>query len=515
MKKKSLLISMIALLAAAISCSDGEGGLTPIPIPEPEPEEDYSEEKYAGGVNGTVFNATARAYKQPIDAINADATLFRQFMRGEEIAGKSFVSAEETGYSGLGPVYIRKSCVACHPSYGGHSKRVDKFDTSDSRNGYLLMIYDPASPNLALASEYFTGMTQTRAVPPFKAPIDESGINLRWETYVDEHGNKYEDGTPYSAGTEYEGTLIYPIIEVAQEAILFKDFDMSKHAASIEATIGIYGVGLLDAISDEDLRAQYEEEQARGYAQGIIGADIDETGLNPYFPGKHPGRFTYLCTRATLDNGPGANALWNITNVTRPDRTYHYITGKYAEEMAGDAEVQAALGLTQDDIFSYLMSKELTPEMTMEDFDAFMVWHRGIAVPAARNLADPAVQRGRELFYETGCTACHRPSWTTRANYTPLPALSNQKIYPYTDLLRHDLDMKEPGRARVCRTTPLWGRGLLMVTSGHTDMLHDLRARNYEEAILWHGGEAKELKEAFRKMPGEDREALIKFLGSI
>ncbi|MDR1557330.1 MAG: hypothetical protein LBS88_09935 [Tannerellaceae bacterium] len=512
MKKSVLVFSMMVSLIAATSCSDGGDDKL---VPVPDDEKEYSEEWYAGGVNGTVFNATARAYKQPVEPINADPLLYRQFMRGEEIAGKSFVSAGETGYSGLGPVYIRKSCIACHPSYGGHSKRVDVFDTSDSRNGYLLMIYDPASPTLALASKYFTGMTQTRAVPPFKAPIDESGVTIQWMPYVDEYGNKYEDGTAYSAGTEYEGTLIYPIVEVAQEAILFEDFDMSKHAASIEATIGIYGVGLLDAISDEDLRAQWQEEQNRGYASGLIGADIDETGLNPYFPGKHPGRFTYLCTRATLDNGPGANALWNITNVTRPDRTYHYITEEYARVMSHDADVQAALGLTQETIFDNLMSKSLKAEMTTEDFEAFMVWHRGIAVPAARNLDDETVQRGRELFYETGCKDCHRPSWTTRADYTPLPALSNQKIYPYTDLLRHDLEMKEPGRARVCRTTPLWGRGLLTVTSGHTDMLHDLRARNYEEAILWHGGEAKKPKEDFRKMPKADREALIKFLQSI
>jgi hypothetical protein len=503
-------------MAAATACSDGEDRLEPVPEPEEKPNgEDYSEEWFAGGVNGTVFNATERAYKQPVDAINADANLFRQFMRGEEIAGKSFVSTPGTGYSGLGPVYIRKSCVACHPTYGGHSKRVETFDTSDSRNGYLLMIYDPSSPTLALASKYFTGMTQTRAVPPFKAPIEESGVHLLWKEYTDEHGNTYPDGTPYSAGQAYEGTLIYPVVEVEQAAILFRDFDMSKHAASIEATIGIYGTGLLDAISDEDLREQYRVEQERGYASGLIGADIDETGLNPYFPGKHPGRFTYLCTRATLDNGPGANALWNITNVTRPDRTYHYITEEYARVMSEDAEVQASLGLTRDSLLSYLTSRSLPSEMTTEDFEAFMVWHRGLAVPAARNLDDAEVQRGRTLFYDTGCTACHRPQWTTRANYTPLPALSNQTIYPYTDLLRHDLDMKEPGRARICRTTPLWGRGLLPLTSGHSDMLHDLRARNYEEAILWHGGEAKELKETFRNMPKEDRSALIRFLESI
>jgi CxxC motif-containing protein (DUF1111 family) len=153
--------------------------------------------------------------------------------------------------------------------------------------------------------------------------------------------------------------------------------------------------------------------------------------------------------------------------------------------------------------------------MSQEDYDAFMVWHRGLAVPAARNLDDPKVKRGKELFAEAGCIACHRPSWTTRDNYKPMTAISNQKIFPYTDLLRHDLDMVEPGRAKVCRTTPLWGRGLMQVVSGHNDMLHDLRARNYEEAILWHGGQAKHSKDKFRNMTKEDREALIKFLEAV
>ncbi|KAA6328272.1 hypothetical protein EZS27_022819 [termite gut metagenome] len=501
MKKYGTIFWTILSLIVTIACADDN---------EPNDSnkvKEYGEEWYAGGVNGTVFNATSNAYSQSMPAIDADPILYKQFMRGEQIFEKSFVSTEGMGYSGLGPVYIRKSCIACHPSYGGRSKRVDKFDTSDSRNGYLLMIYDPASPTLALASKYFTGMTQTKAVPPFKSPINESGINLEWLPYTDEYGNTYPDGTTYS--------LIYPKVTIAQDAILFEDFDMNRHAASIEGTIGIYGTGLLDAISDEDLRAQHQAEQDRGYAKGIIGADIDETGLNPYYPGIHPGRFTYLCTRATLDNGPGSNAIWNITNVTRPDRRYHYITEEYAKVMSKDPEVQSALGKSEEEVLSYLMSKELTPEMTKEDYDAFMVWHRGLAVPAARNPDDKTVQRGKALFNDMGCTACHRPSWTTRSNYLPFPALSNQKIYPYTDLLRHDLDLKEPGRVKVCRTTPLWGRGLMPVTSGYTDMLHDLRARNYEEAILWHGGEAKQPKEKFRALPKEDREALIKFLQSV
>ncbi|KAA6333273.1 hypothetical protein EZS27_018293 [termite gut metagenome] len=501
MKKYGTIFGTILSLIVTAACADDNNKPD-----DSDKVKEYGEEWYAGGVNGTVFNATSNAYSQSMPAVDADPALYKQFMRGEQIFEKSFVSTEGMGYSGLGPVYIRKSCIACHPSYGGRSKRVDKFDTSDSRNGYLLMIYDPESPTLALASKYFTGMTQTNAVPPFKSPINEAGIKLKWRVYDDGH-NQFDDGTPYE--------LIYPEVTIEPNAILFKDFDMDKHAASIEGTIGIYGTGLLDAISDEDLRAQHQAEQDRGYASGVIGADIDETGLNPYYPGKHPGRFTYLCTRATLDNGPGSNAIWNITNVTRPDRQYHYITDEYAKVSSQDPDIQQALGQSEEEIYTYLMSRELKPEMTMEDYNAFMVWHRGLAVPAARNLDDKTVQHGKALFQELGCAACHRPSWTTRSEYKPLPALSNQKIYPYTDLLRHDLDLYEPGRVKVCRTTPLWGRGLMPVTSGYTDMLHDLRARNYEEAILWHGGEAKQPKEKFRALSKEDREALVKFLQSI
>ncbi len=513
MNKNYIKIIVVALSLIISACAKDDNG-NPSPTPKPTAEE-YDGQWYPGGIAGTVFNATSRAYRQPVDAINQNKELYRQFMRGEEMFAKSFVSTEGMAYSGLGPVYIRKSCIACHPSYGGRSKRVDRYDSNDSQNGYLMMIYDPTKPGNPLATKYFTGMTQTRAISPFKPPIDESGITLTWMPYTDEYGNKYADGTSYSSGMSYEGTLIYPVVTISQDAILFSDFDMSAHRAAIEATIGIYGTGLLDAISDEDLRAEHAAQQTRGYAMGVIGADIDETGLNPYYPGTHPGRFTYLCTRATLDNGPGANALWNITNVTRPDRRYNYITEEYARVTSKDLDVQTALGKTEAEIFTDLMSKNLNPEMTQDDYDAFMVWHRGLAVPAARNLNDSQVQRGRELFNQAGCNACHKPSWTTRDNYKPMPELSSQKIWPYSDLLRHDLGMIEPGRAQVCRTTPLWGRGLMKTTSGHTDMLHDLRARNYEEAIVWHGGEAKQSKEKFRNMSKDDREALIKFLESI
>jgi CxxC motif-containing protein (DUF1111 family) len=185
--------------------------------------------------------------------------------------------------------------------------------------------------------------------------------------------------------------------------------------------------------------------------------------------------------------------------------------------------VQQALGWTEKQIYDYLMSQDLDVELSQEDYDDFMIWHRGLAVPAARDLDNAEVQRGRTLFYEMGCTVCHKPSWTTGDdNYTgdkylvkKLPRYPHQKIWPYTDLLSHNLDMKNPGLRQWCRTTPLWGRGLSKKASGHEDRLHDCRARNEIEAIMWHGGDAKRAVESFRKLSKEDRNAVVKFLQAI
>ena len=111
--------------------------------------------------------------------------------------------------------------------------------------------------------------------------------------------------------------------------------------------------------------------------------------------------------------------------------------------------------------------------MSDQDYIDLMVWHRGLAVPAARNVDDEEVLRGKELFEQLNCTYCHKPSWTTgddeirdparfftgdKANQ--LPRYPHQKIWPYTDMIQHKLHMQNDIRTGWCRTTPLWGRGL-------------------------------------------------------
>jgi CxxC motif-containing protein (DUF1111 family) len=146
---------------------------------------------------------------------------------------------------------------------------------------------------------------------------------------------------------------------------------------------------------------------------------------------------------------------------------------------------------------------------------------QALAVPARRNASDPVVKRGESLFAQAQCSICHVPQLRTG----PKPALraaADLVIHPYTDLLLHDMgegladgrpDFEADGRE--WRTAPLWGIGLLQVVNGHSELLHDGRARNVTEAILWHDGEARPAREAFRAMSKAERTALVKFVESL
>ena len=144
-----------------------------------------------------------------------------------------------------------------------------------------------------------------------------------------------------------------------------------------------------------------------------------------------------------------------------------------------------------------------------------------LGVPARRNLDDPQALHGEWLFHAIGCDGCHVSTLTTGV-LPGVPAVSNQKIHPYTDLLLHDMgsalaDNRPDFRAsgREFRTPPLWGIGLVQIVNGHTYFLHDGRARNLLEAVLWHGGEGRNARERFKSLSASDRKALIAFLNSL
>lgn len=519
-----------------------------------------ADEWYPGGELGTTLNVSEGCYEDETPA-TTNMGLTDQFNRGEMFFERN-VTIDTPPFNGLGPASVRKSCIDCHPGYG-HGKRQDSYKAGFG-NGYLLVIYHPddgANSNDGPYISEVTGMPQTQAVSPFLPPVDEDKITITWKNVT-----AMESGlsmTFPNGGDSYE--LIYP--EVTIDPSAFNTYPVpTNYAVRLESTIGIIGTGLIDAIPDDSLKKQYEltarysevnpamwDKEANDWASTAYytnwtspGALADGTAVT----GKIK-RYTYALTRASLQDGAGANAMWNIPNVSRPDRPKLYTTQAWANAMSMNADVISAIkrdptspyyadGTDEGiaDAVKNLLSPNtnqfdnkwhnFTPDMSTDNFYAFMVWHRGLSIPRARNLNDPDVQRGKKLFMEMGCATCHRPSWTTGDdNYwtpdvikgRPLPKYPKQKIYPYSDFVQHKLYMANDIHGSWCRTTPLWGRGLSLINTGAEDRLHDCRARNEVEAIMWHcyskKSQAYDSAYKFYNLPKADRDAVVKFLRSI
>lgn len=541
-------ISSMILCVGLVSCSDNEE-LTIEGTAEAETT--VPEWYYTGGQLGTSYLATYNAYEQPSQAVE-NAGMHQSFKNGEALFEKSFMSNTEGVRKGLGPLYVRNSCIHCHPGYG-HGKRIDAgpFKTTDIGNGCLLVVYTLDDDSYV---PWLAGMPQSHAVAPFKDPLDESMINVAWLDFTDEWGNKFPDGETYE--------LQYPEVTMPKEAVyvVTQGYQIPKdYVVKLESTIGIYGTGLLDAITDDDLKAEYTKQEQDGYMVNGLNTAIFQNGewVKQYGNTtqgdgtKYPLRYTYALSRGPLQDAAGANAIWNITNVTRSDRRYHYLDagGTYAEYASKDPDIQEGFeeyiskidpdqeheswwtGTIEERIKAYLTAKDLPIEMSDEEYIDLMVWHRGLAVPAARNVNDEDVLKGKKLFEEIGCAYCHRPSWTTGADdirdpakfFTgndQLPRYPYQTIWPYSDMIQHKLHMVNDIRTGWCRTTPLWGRGLHQKCTGSVtaDRLHDCRARTVIEAIMWHGNansDARATVEKFRELSKSERDAVVKFIDSI
>lgn len=577
----SRILSICMLAVGTLSSCHDDEGIAPIST---NGEDDYKyvgeavkgfdkSEWFPGGELGTTQNTGATCYTDEAPAVNV-AGLYNAFKSGEFFFERNFVEKSSTkDLMGLGPAYVRQSCVACHPNYG-HGARKSRYNADDMGNGYLLVIYHPTDGDNGDDGPYIsevTGMPQTRATSPFLPPVEESGISIEWKTLSGMMPSGLS-ATQFPDGERYE--LIYPEVNIAQSAFNTSPLP-TNYTVRLESTIGLYGTGLLDAIPEDSIKKEYQRQAASAMARGDNVSDM----LNPAFwdssrndwagdpsLGKANGawylladgtmkvkRFTYAMTRASLQDGAGANAIWNIPNVSRSDRHFLYTTTAWATAMSENPSVISAIKAdpsspyyndgTDEGIAAAVKTlldpktdqfdnayHNFSPEMTDNNFWQYMVWHRGLAVPRARDLNDATVQRGKEVFRQIGCAECHRAQWHTgkddywapapiTSNGLSLPVFPNQTIYPYTDMIQHRLYMKNGIHGSWCRTTPLWGRGLSAINTGAEDRLHDCRARNEIEAIMWHAyGENSDALwsvKMFYNLPKSDRDAVVKFLRSI
>lgn len=226
-----------------------------------------------------------------------------------------------------------------------------------------------------------------------------------------------------------------------------------------------------------------------------------------------------------------ANKVWDVEKNDFSIGRFGWKAGQPNLMQQNAAAFNGDIGLT-----SHLFSKENCtskqsicsdlpnggePEVSQNILDFVEFYSQHLAVPIRRNMKEPQVIRGQEIFASSGCESCHKTNVTT-AKRPDLPALSEQLIHPYTDLLLHDMgeglaDNRPEylANGREWRTAPLWGIGYTEEVNGHTYFLHDGRARNLMEAVLWHGGEAESAKQNVLALDKKDRDALIAFLNSL
>jgi CxxC motif-containing protein (DUF1111 family) len=263
------------------------------------------------------------------------------------------------------------------------------------------------------------------------------------------------------------------------------------------------GLGLLEAVADEDLLAHADPDDADG--DGISG---------------RPNRVW----SAEQGRGMLSRFGWKAGEPTLNEQSSHAMAGDVG---IGNPIAPAAWG----DCTAAQTACRAAPngnssqyddlEAPREVMDRILFYARNLAVPVRRAADDPTVLRGKQLFYQAGCIGCHVPKLATRRDWA-VAELAGQLIWPYTDLLLHDMgeglaDHRPEGMAdgREWRTPPLWGIGLTETVNGHTYFLHDGRARSLSEAILWHGGEAQAARDGFAAMSKADRDATLAFLNSL
>ena len=307
LQKSSLLFLIGAFML--VSCSDDNKNESLGELKEEENQfgvgnEVFSaEEWYPGGTLGT----TEKASYSAIAPGAAAAGLEMSFNKGEDFFEHLYTYTDEPR-KGLGPAWVRSSCIHCHPSYG-HGKRQTEYRANTIGNGYLLVIYHPNEAftedgvrYTTAPSSYIsevTGMPQTKAMHPFKAPIDENQISITWKNVE----GTMPSGLPlhFPDGETYE--LIYPEVNIPVTAFNTNP-KPTNYEVRLESTIGIYGTGLLDAISTEDMKAQYAKE-ARFVKlnPAMWDAENNDWATSAYYTladgTKAIKKFTYAMTRAS------------------------------------------------------------------------------------------------------------------------------------------------------------------------------------------------------------------------
>ena len=427
------------------------------------------------GGAATVATQSEEAYQQPAPFLNAGE--IEQFTAGRKGFAQHWVVAPSIlGLWGRGPTSNAEACTDCHEN-GGRGRA--PLDSTEPMRSMLVRLSIPGAdvhggPNPhpiygdQLQNEGILGR-----VPP------EGDPRVVWAT----HSVTVADGES---------------VQLRAPALEFQNLNFGPLGAQVmtspRVAPALVGVGLLDAVAEDNIRSLAADQHRHGL-RGRVNVVWDVIKNREAL-----GRFGYKANQPSVEQQIflAYHADLGVTSRWFPEENCTAVQLECLAEPPGGH-----------------------PELPQEFVEPVLFYARALAAPARRNLDDPRVKRGEALFHLAGCDGCHAPTLET-GDYTALPALSHQTIHPYTDLLLHDMgDGLADGRpdfragGRDWRTAPLWGLGLSRTVNGNDSFLHDGRARNLTEAVLWHGGEARPSREQFAAMPKADRDALLAFLNSL
>lgn len=436
------------------------------------------DEEFSGGKEGTVFDQSANAFGNSLISLNTDEVdrfvIGNSFNRNNWVTAPSSTSARD----GLGPFFNATSCSSCH-FQDGKGMPVSATDGKITQS----LLFRLSVPGLGEHGEpvhdpNYGEQFNPRAIIGVQA---EGDVEVSYQ----ELPGSYPDGSSFSLR---KPSYIFSNLQYGSLSGTMVSPRISPHMA---------GVGLLEAVSEETMLSLSDPNDQN--KDGISGKPnyVWDVKKNQ----KVIGKFGWKANQPTVEQQTGG-------------------------AFNGDLGVTSALfpteNLTKDQKEKYKnLPNGGSPEIEEKIFQDVVFYIKALAVPARRDWEDKQVLQGKTLFIKANCSGCHIPKMQTGRSESP-GYLSSQTIRAYTDLLLHDMgegladnrpDFLATGTE--WRTAPLWGLGLVKTVNKHTFFLHDGRARNVEEAILWHGGEAEKSKQEFMKFAKSDREAVLRFIDSL
>lgn len=433
-----------------------------------------------------------------LPAANLEPQRKPDFYAGKALSTQPWIRAPATtdARDGLGPIYHARSCLACHVKGGrGQSAGDDGLAPATlvrlslpGRGPHGGPVPEPVygtqlQPKSTSLSHQLRGRAGADAYDDEGVPA-EADVRIRWKA----RSFIYPDGSALE--------LRAPELEVS--SLGYGPMDPGVRMG-LRHTPALAGMGLLAGVDAADIERLADPEDLDG--DGVSGR-VNRV-WDPESASMKPGRFGLKANQPSLRVQVAA-ALNGDMGLSSP---------VFPEQPCSANQPRCLAAPDGNDADGFEVSEALLASMV--DFVA------SIAVPKRRKPHDPMVLRGQALFDAVGCADCHVARYVTVRNHA-LPHLASQEIWPYTDLLLHDMgpelaDDREDFEAtgREWRTPPLWGAGLARAMHARVGFLHDGRARTIEEAVVWHDGEGRASRDRFAALELDDRRALVAFVRSL